>query len=148
MVFTGFFDTLMVGQLGYKELAAAGICNSIFFLVAVFPMGVTMAFATIVGMLQGKNKTSSYTLLARDSALITAGLALVTTLVTYVFIQEFHVFRQTADVAALSTPYLTLLMWSMPPMLIFFFAKNLCAGLGFTSGGMVITLAALDLNVF
>jgi MATE family multidrug resistance protein len=148
MVFTGFFDTLMVGQLGYKELAAAGICNSIFFLVAVFPMGVTMAFATIVGMLQGKNKTSSYNLLARDSALITVGLALVTTLVTYVFIQEFHVFGQTADVAALATPYLTLLMWSMPPMLIFFFAKNLCDGFGFTFGGMVITLAALALNVF
>jgi len=148
MVFTGFFDTLMVGQLGYKELAAAGVCNSIFFLVAVFPMGVTMAFATIVSILQGKNKTSSYTLLARDSALITLGLSLVTSLVTYIFIKEFHVFQQTEDVAALAIPYLTLLMWSMPPMLIFFFAKNLCDGFSFTLGGMVITLAALALNVF
>ncbi|MFT7100811.1 MAG: MATE family multidrug resistance protein [Bacteroidia bacterium] len=33
-------------------------------------------------------------------------------------------------------------------MLIFFFAKNLCDGFGFTFGGMVITLAALALNVF
>jgi MATE family multidrug resistance protein len=148
MVFTGFFDTLMVGQLGYKELAAAGVCNSIFFLVAVFPMGVTMAFATIVSILQGKNKTSSYTLLARDSALVTIGLAVVTSLITYFFIQEFQIFKQTEDVAALATPYLTLLMWSMAPMLVFFFAKNLADGFGFTLGGMVITLAALALNVF
>jgi multidrug resistance protein, MATE family len=51
MVLTGFFDTIMVGDLGHQQLAAAGVCNSIFFFVAIFPMGVTMAFSTIVGIL-------------------------------------------------------------------------------------------------
>jgi MATE family multidrug resistance protein len=148
MVFTGFFDTLMVGQLGYQELAAAGVCNSIFFLVAVFPIGVTMGFATIIGILQGKNKTSSYTLLARDGALITIVLAVIMVLVTYLFIKEFHIFKQTPEVTALALPYLKLLMWSLSPMLIFFFAKNICDGFSFTFGGMVITIAALALNVF
>ena len=54
MVLTGLFDSLMVAKLGHQELAAAGVCNSIFFLIAIFPMGVTMAYATIVSICKAK----------------------------------------------------------------------------------------------
>lgn len=147
MVLTGFFDTLMVGDLGHEELAAAGVSNSIFFFVAVFPIGVTMAYATIIGILQGKNKTSSYRLLARDSFLITMALALLGVVCIYLFEDNFHIFNQTPEVVVLSKPYLTLLMWSLTPMLIFFFAKHICDGFSFTQGGMIITISALVINV-
>ncbi|MDB4173323.1 MATE family efflux transporter [Bacteroidia bacterium] len=148
MVFTGFFDTLMVGKLGYESLAAAGICNSVFFFVSVFPIGVAMAYATIVGILQGKDKTSSYRLLARDSFITTIGLSVLASGVIYYFVTHFSILDQTPAVEALAIPYMTLLMWSLLPMMVFFFAKNLCDGFSYTIGGMVITLAALVLNVF
>jgi MATE family multidrug resistance protein len=148
MVFTGFFDTLMVGKLGYESLAAAGICNGVFFFISVFPIGVSMAYATIVGILRGKGKTSSYRLLARDSFITTIGLSLVTSAVIYGFVAHFSILEQTAEVQELAVPYMTLLMWSLLPMMVFFFAKNLCDGFSFTIGGMVITLTALALNVF
>lgn len=148
MVFTGFFDTLMVGQLGTVELAAAGISNSIFFFVAIFPLGVTMAFATIIGILQGKNKTSSYHLLARDSFIVTLVLSVLASLVIVLFIHHFYLFEQTEEVTLLTKPYLKLLMWSLTPMLVFFFAKNICDGFSFTLGGMIVTITALILNVF
>ena len=148
MILTGFFDTIMVGDLGYEELAAAGVSNSIFFFAAVFPIGVTMAFATIVGILQGKGKTSSYRLLTRDSFIVTMGLSVLASIVIFISIQYFHVFGQTDEVSQLSKPYLSLLMWSLTPMLIFFFAKNICDGFSYTEGGMIITSIALILNVF
>ena len=148
MVFTGFFDTLMVGKYGYQELAAAGISNGIFFLVAVFPIGVTMALATLVGIFQTKNPDSSFTALARDGSIVTVLLSLLSVSVTYLFIANFHLFKQTPEVALLAIPYLKLLMWSLLPMLLFFFAKNISDGFSFTIGGMVITLIALGLNVF
>lgn len=138
----------MVGKLGYESLAAAGICNSVFFFISVFPIGVAMAYATIVGILQGKSKTSSYRLLARDSFITTIGLSVVASAVIYYFITHFGILDQTAGVEALAVPYMTLLMWSLLPMMVFFFAKNLCDGFSFTIGGMIITLAALVLNVF
>ena len=147
MVFTGFFDTLMVGKVGTEELAAAGISNSIFFFVAIFPMGVTMAFATIVGRLQGKNKTKSYHLLARDAFIITLALAAFAMVSLWLFTDTFALFKQTDEVAALAIPYLRLLMWSIAPMLIFFFAKNICDGFSYTISGMVITITALALNI-
>lgn len=138
----------MVGKLGYESLAAAGICNSVFFFISVFPIGVAMAYATIVGILQGKSKTSSYRLLARDSFITTIGLSVLASAVIYYFISNFGILDQTPAVEALAVPYMTLLMWSLLPMMVFFFAKNLCDGFSFTIGGMVITLVALALNVF
>ncbi len=148
MVFTGFFDTLMVGKLGTDELAAAGVSNSIYFFVAIFPLGVTMSYATIVGILQGKNKTSSYYLLARDSFLTNIVLSIIACLVMYWFIFNFQLFDQTNGVSELAISYLMLLLWSLTPMMIFFFAKNICDGFGFTLAGMVVTLSALAINVF
>lgn len=148
MVFTGFFDTLMVGKLGTEELAAAGVSNSIYFFVAIFPLGVTMAYATLVSILQGKSKTSSYHLLARDSFLTTIGLSLLACLALYWFAVNFYLFDQTDEVSDLARPYLILLLWSLTPMMIFFFAKNICDGFGFTLAGMIVTLSALGLNVF
>ena len=71
MVLTGFFDSLMVAKLGHVELAASGICNSIFFLISIFPMGVTMAYATIISLLLGRNKIKITHLLVRDSFYVT-----------------------------------------------------------------------------
>jgi MATE family multidrug resistance protein len=148
MVLTGFFDSLMVAKLGHVELAASGICNSIFFLISIFPMGVTMAYATIISLLLGRNKIKITHLLVRDSFYVTLFLCLITTLVVYWSIYGFGTFDQTKEVEVLSKPYLTLLMWSLAPMLLFFYSKNICDGYGYTRGGMVITVLALLLNIF
>lgn len=123
IVLTGFFDNLMVAKLGHVELAAAGICNSIYFLLSIFPMGVTMAYATIVGLLQGKNRINSSHLLVKDSFKTTVLLSIITIIVLLVAVQYFHIFQQPEDVNVLSKPYLTLLTWSLTPMLLFFLPK-------------------------
>ena len=148
IVLTGFFDNLMVAKLGHVELAAAGICNSIYFLLSIFPMGVTMAYATIVGLLQGKNRINSSHLLVKDSFKTTVLLSIITIIVLLVAVQYFHIFQQPEDVNVLSKPYLTLLTCSLTPMLLFFFAKNICDGFEYTQGGMIVTIIALLLNIF
>lgn len=148
MVLTGFFDNLMVAKLGHEQLAAAGICNSIYFLLAIFPMGVTMAYATILGLLQGSNRINASHLLVKDSFKTTVWLCIVTTLVLILSLRYFHVFNQPYSVTVLAKPYLLLLTISLTPMLLFFFAKNLCDGFGYTRGGMIVTLSTLVLNVF
>lgn len=148
MVLTGFFDNIMVAKLGHEELAAAGISNSIFFLISIFPMGVSMAYTTLIGLLVGKNRLNAAHLLVRDSFYITIILSIASSLVIYFSILNFDVFKQSSEVAVLSLPYLKLLMWSLTPMLFFFLAKNVCDGFSYTTGGMIITLTALVLNIF
>ncbi|MBT8327016.1 MAG: MATE family efflux transporter, partial [Bacteroidia bacterium] len=110
--------------------------------------GVSMAYTTIIGLLVGKNRINSTHLLVRDSLYITIILSILCSLIIYYSIFHFDFFRQSIEVTQLSLPYLTLLMWSLTPMLLFFLAKNVCDGFSFTRGGMIITLTALVLNVF
>lgn len=148
MVLTGFFDNLMVAKLGHQHLAAAGICNSIYFLVAVFPMGITMAYATLISILKGKNSTTSYAAFYRDAFLLTVFFAVLFFGILYMLQVNFHWFQQSVEIEILAKEYLYLLAISLIPMLIFFFAKNIADGFGLTSAGMVVTIVALIINIF
>jgi Na+-driven multidrug efflux pump len=59
MVLTGFFDTLMVGKLGYEPLAAAGICNSVFFFVAAL-MSVILVYDISQLYVTNSNRTKKW----------------------------------------------------------------------------------------
>ena len=131
MVLTGFFDSLMVAKLGHEELAAVGISNSIFFLLAIFPMGVTMAFSAITGILQGNKKTSLYHYFVKDSFISTIILSGLISIVICIITKNFEWINQPENVTQISKPYFTLLNWSLMPMLIFFFAKNISTLAGF-----------------
>lgn len=148
MVLTGFFDNLMVAKLDYEHLAAAGVCNSIYFLVAVFPMGITMAYATLISILKGKNSTTSYAYFYRDALILTIISSIVFFFILYILKNNFHWFGQSDEVSKLGEEYLWLIAISLIPMLIFFFAKNIADGFSFTRAGMVVTLTALVINVF
>ena len=148
MVLTGFFDNLMVSKLGYHELAAAGISNSIYFLIAVFPMGITIAYATVISILEGRAKRNAGSLVFRDASYITAAISTLTIIVLLIAAQNFHWFKQDVAVEQLAIPYLKLLAYSSIPMLFFFFVKNLCDGYQYTQAGMLVTLITLALNVF
>lgn len=137
----------MVGQLGYHELAASGISNSIFFLIAVFPMGVSIAFATIVSILVGKNKKHRILGLIRDAFNVTLILIIICSLFLLLAIYQFDWFRQTAQVNDLSVEYLGLLTISLTPMLLFFWVKNIADGIQYTMAGMITTLITLAVNV-
>lgn len=148
MVLTGFFDNLMVAKLDYEYLAAAGVCNSIYFLVAVFPMGITMAYATLISILKGKNSTTSYAYFYRDALILTVVFSIVFFFILVVLKNNFQWFGQSEEVSKLGKEYLRLLAISLIPMLIFFFAKNIADGFSFTRAGMIVTLIALVINVF
>ncbi|MFY0644823.1 MAG: MATE family efflux transporter [Bacteroidia bacterium] len=148
MVLTGFFDNLMVSQLGYHELAAAGISNSIYFLIAVFPMGITIAYATVISILEGRAKRNAGSLVFRDATYITAIISVLTIVLLLIAAHNFHWFKQDSAVELLAKPYLILLAYSSAPMLFFFFVKNLCDGYQYTQAGMQVTLITLALNVF
>ena len=148
MVLTGFFDNYMVAQLGHEELAAAGICNSVYFLAAVFPMGVTIAFSTIIGILLGKNRENSIYIFLKNALYTTAILSVITVLVLMGVIHNFSIFGQEPEVNVLSIPYMKLLTISFTPMLFFYMFKHVADGFSYTLAGMKVTLYALAINVF
>ena len=49
-VLVGVADSMMVGRLGAEPLAAASLANSIFFVVLMFGIGVSMSITPLVAM--------------------------------------------------------------------------------------------------
>src|SRR5690606_16027362 len=55
-VLVGVADSMMVGRMGAVPLAAASLGNSIFFVILMFGMGISMGITPLVSVAEGKGK--------------------------------------------------------------------------------------------
>lgn len=144
----GVIDTAMVGAVGYKELAAASLVNSVVNIPFVLGIGITISVSQMVSMANGR----------RDGALVSHYLfngfilsTLTALLIAFGLISGknilFHL-GQDPEVANLAVPYLELVSWSLIPMLLFMALKQFTDGLEFTKTAMIISLSAIPINAF
>src|SRR5690554_3314726 len=71
-VMVGVADSMMVGRLGAEPLAAASLANSIFFVVMMFGIGVSMAMTPLVAAADGEGKTRKIGRIFRHGFVINA----------------------------------------------------------------------------
>lgn len=141
-------DTAMVGALGYKQLAAAALVLSVLNIPFVIGIGITISVSQLVSMANGRNdgqKVSHYFyngfwLCGIAAIIISTGLVLGSNIL-------FHL-KQDPEVAAMAVPFLELMGWSVIPMLLFMTLKQFTDGLEKTRIAMIISVAALPLNIF
>ena len=69
-VAVGVADSMMVGRLGALELAASSLANSIFFVLLMFGIGISMGLTPLVSKAYGKGKTNQISRLFSNSLLI------------------------------------------------------------------------------
>ncbi|HTM26812.1 MAG TPA: MATE family efflux transporter [Vicinamibacterales bacterium] len=118
-VLMGTVDTLMVGRLGASAIAAAGLAAMLFFTVMVFSMGLLLGLDPLVAQAFGAGRLDEChrwlgtgVWLALIVSLPSVGLILL--------IRSGLVFwGLPPDVLALTQPYLSVLAWSLPPLLLY-----------------------------
>lgn len=147
-VLVGVADSMMVGRLGAEPLAAASLGNSIFYVVMMFGIGVSMAMTPLVAMADGKRNPK------RISRLFGHGFTInmVTGFMLFLLILLsspllFHL-NQPGDVVELSIPYLAIITFSLLPFMFFQTFKQFVEGLSQTRQAMYITILANAVNVF
>ncbi|MEO6948975.1 MAG: MATE family efflux transporter, partial [Ginsengibacter sp.] len=144
----GIIDSAMVGAVSYKQLAAAALVSSVIIIPYVFGIGITISVSQMVSMAHGRNdkKMVSHYLYngfwqcAISAIVIALGLEFGKNILLHL--------NQDADVARMAVPYLQIMGWSVIPMLLFLALKQFTDGLEFTKTAMILSLAALPLNVF
>lgn len=141
-------DNMMVGDLGAAPLAAAGIANPIFFLIASIGIGVFAAIAPLVAKARGQGKEHKCGLFLYAGMKLSFSLGLVLMVVLFIISAYFEVLRQSPEVEILAKSYLKVIATSIVPMMFFFSVKHFSDGLGVTRPAMVITLIGLVVNVF
>lgn len=148
LVFMGFFDNLMVGQLGHVYLAAAGVANSVYFVVSIIGIGILMVVSTLVSMLLGNREKEQIPSLLRSAMFLSLLITIVLGAVLWYLGSHFEWFKQPPEVAELAEPYLKILIFTQLPMYMYLGLKGVSDGYEMTRISMLVTLVALVLNIF
>lgn len=147
-VAVGVADSMMVGRLGALELAASSLANSIFFVLLMFGIGISMGLTPLVSKAYGKGKTHQISRLFSNSLLINFLTSLVMLGLVLLFSRNLNLLNQPEEVEALALPFLLIITASLVPLMVFQAFKQFVEGLSQTKQAMFITIAANLVNVF
>jgi multidrug resistance protein, MATE family len=147
IVLMGVCDNVMVGVLGPANLAAGGVANSIFFLIAIIGIGVMSLIAPLTSAAKAQQNAQECSLLLSNALRIALSIGLVLFGITLVLSLNFAWFKQKPEVEALAVSYMIIIGASVIPLLLFLAFKNFADGLGITKPAMYITFAGLGINI-
>lgn len=146
-VMVGVADSMMVGRLGAEPLAAASLANSIFFVVMMFGIGVSMAMTPLVAAADGERKIRKIGWIFNHGFVINAFLGILLFVLIILAAPGLFHFGQPPEVVELAVPYLGIITFSLIPFMFFQTFKQFTEGLSQTRQAMVIIVACNLINI-
>jgi multidrug resistance protein, MATE family len=147
-VSVGVADSMMVGRLGALPLAAASLGNSIFFVLMMFGIGISMGITPLVSVAEGKGKVKRISRLFTHGLWINLATSILLTVIVLGLSQGLYFLNQPEDVVALAIPYMLIITASLIPMMVFQTFKQMAEGLSQTKQAMYITIFCNLINIF
>lgn len=142
-------DSIVVGHFaGTIALAAVSLVNSIFMITLVTGIGIAYGLTPLVAQENGRENYQECGKLLLNSLV----LNVITGIVLYVLVyfgslSIIDYLDQAPEVVFLAKPYLSLLSFSIIPLMIFLTFKQFAEGLGFTKQAMSISIWGNVLNI-
>ncbi len=140
----GVVDTIMVGNLGPAAIGSVALGNAVFYTPALFGIGILLGLDPLVAQAFGrKDFDECHRWLAQG---IYLALFFSPVLMAFLFAASFGFthFSIAPEVAAPAGSYLRVLLWSLPPLLIYGAARRYLQGVGQVR---VITLVYIVANL-
>ncbi len=120
----GVVDTVMVGHLGVKDLAALTFANSLFHVPFVFGIGLLTGISVLTSNSRGAGNAARARGSCRHGMYLALGLGLLIGAVAWVISYHLGMFGQPQDVTARATVFFRVIMVSVIPALASIALKN------------------------
>ncbi|GAB3016881.1 MATE family efflux transporter [Cyclobacterium sediminis] len=146
-VMVGVADNIMVGRLGAVPLAAASLANSIFFMILMFGIGISMAVTPMVAAADGEGKKGKIGRFLNHGFVINSVASIVLFLLILAISPGLRLINQPQEVVVLAIPYLLIITFSLIPFMFFQTYKQFIEGLSQTKQAMFITVLFNLLNI-
>jgi multidrug resistance protein, MATE family len=142
-------NTMMIGDMGSLYLSAASIANSIFMLIAVIGIGVSMAMSPLTARLIGAERGGEAMSRMLHQGLISGfWMSILLTGLLLVLAETIPLLGQQPESVPLAQSYLRILALSLPPMLLFLSWKHFLDGFEAVLPGMALTLFMVVIHLF
>lgn len=147
VIMVQLFDNAMVGKLGALPLAAVAFGGTVFFIVFIFVMGITLALTPLVGEQYSKGCFRIAASYFQNSLVLYPLIGCLAFTVQYALIPLLFYFGQPVEVVEMAIPYYKYLVWSIIPFMIFGAFKQFLEGVGNTTANMMIVVSANLVNI-
>jgi len=137
---------IVVGRLGYHELAAVGLAGDLSFEILIVLMGLLSIVGVLVAQAEGAGGKRDAGHAARQGLIVATAIGLPATVLVWNLAPLLALTGQDPRVVELAAPYLHGLAGFVLPVLWFSVLRSFVAALARTGAVMVITVAAVALN--
>ena len=118
-VMMGIVDTLMVGRLSADAIGAVGLASMLFFAIAVFAMGLLLGLDPLVAQAFGARRIDECHRWLVDGVWLSVAVSIPMVGVMFAVDASMDWWGLPAGVLVLARPYLRILTWSLPPLLLY-----------------------------
>ena len=115
----GIVDTVMVGPLGPAAIGAVGLAGMLFFAIAVFAMGLLLGLDPLVAQAFGAKRIDECHRWLIDGVWLSAAITVPVLGATALLDRTLGAWGLPPDVLAMTRPYLSIINWSLPPLLLY-----------------------------
>lgn len=143
----GMVDTLMVGRLSPEAIGAVGVGSSLFFAVAVFAMGLLLGLDTLVSQAFGAQRVDECHVWLVHGVALALLLTVPVTGVLWLLNDGLARWGLHPSVLGLTSEYLTVVSWSVLPLLLYAAFRRYLQGMGVVRPVMVALVLANVMNV-
>lgn len=141
-------DTIMVGGLGSRFLAASSISNGLFYLIAVIGIGACVVMSPLTAQLVGADSDAPALRRRLHNGMLAAlYIAVISTGVLLALAELIPHLDQQPDTVAPAQSFLRIISLSLPPMLLYLALKHFLDGFEAVVPGMAVMGLMVVLNI-
>jgi multidrug resistance protein, MATE family len=144
----GVTDNIMVGNVNAVSLAAAGLAFVVFNVFLLFGIGVSYAITPLVAAADGAHNDKNVIEAVRHGFIINVINSFVLIIVVVLGQNLLYHINQPQEVVALAIPFLSVVMYSLIPTMIFQTFKQFTEGLSNTRVALIVMIGANVVNIF
>ncbi len=141
----GLVDTVMVGRLGAEAIGAVGMGTTVFIGICIFAMGLLLGMDTLVSQAFGARRLDECHAWLRHGVVLALLLSAPSVIVVLLLCESMSLWGLHPDVLRLAQPYLRIVTFSTPVLLLHTSFRRYLQGIGVVRP---VTVALIFANVF
>ncbi len=144
----GIVDTLMVGRISAEAIGAVGLAGMLFFAIAVFAMGLLLGLDPLVAQAYGAHLMDECHRWLVDGVWLSVAVSVPVVAIMFALDASLGWWGLPPAVLALTRPYLRILTWSLPPLLLYVSFRRYLQAMNLARPVMIALVFANVLNAF